>query len=174
VNYGFRDFLKNNGRGIIIEETIHYFDVARYLLGDPRSIYAASQRVSPVLRGEDTVTAILRYPDKIAVIDDSWSAHGPERLSVEIEGTDGAILMSTNKVLELYSGRTGCLERCWDFGNAPWAGQRPLVFAALFRDFLAAVEGTGDRTAQVRDNLCTLRLTLMAYESAERRVELEF
>jgi predicted dehydrogenase len=172
MSYGFRDFVRETSRGIILEETIHYFDVARYLLGEPRSIWAAVQHVSRALGGEDTVIAILRYPDRMAVIEDSWAAHGPGRLAMEIEGTEGAILMSISKVLELHCGRTGGVERSWDFGGTSWAEQRPQVFAALFRDFLSMLD-SADRTTQALDNLRTLRLTLMAYDSAERHAELE-
>jgi D-apiose dehydrogenase len=173
MSYGFRDFVRKTSRGIILEETIHYFDVARYLLGEPRSIWAAVQRVSAALGGEDTVIAILRYPDRISVIENSWAAHGPERLTMEIEGTEGAILMSTAKVLELHCGRTGRLKQSWDFGGTSWAEQRPHVFAALFGDFLSMLDSCTDRTAQALDNLRSLRLTLMAYDSAERHAELE-
>jgi predicted dehydrogenase len=172
IAYAHRGFLRRTPRVIVLEETIHYFDVLRYLFGDPRSIYAVTGHVSPALEGDDIVTAVMRYPSMIAVIEDSWSAHGPERSGLEIEGTDGAIFLSGLKVVEFYSGRSGRLEQTWNLGGKSWPEQRPHVFADLFRDFLRVIAAGADCVAQARDNLRTLRLTLAAYESAEESKEI--
>jgi predicted dehydrogenase len=166
VQYGFRHFLKSQERLIVIEETIHYLDVARYLFGDPLSLYAATGRLSPAVKGEDSVAIMLQYGDLTVLVDNSWSAHGPPRSGLEIEGDSGALLLSHGKVLELHSGRTGSLESRWDFDGRPWDELRADLFAALFRDFLGVIRKGQDLTAQARDNLKTLRLVLAAYESA--------
>lgn len=166
VSYGFRDFLRSQDRVLMLEETIHYLDVARYLFGEPRSLYAAADRLSPLLRGEDVATVVLRYGGLAVIIEDSWSAHGPERNGMEIEGAEGSLFLSHSRVLEFYSGRSGRVEQTWDFSGKSWPERRPEVFAELFRDFLAVVNGQGDRAAQARDNLQSLALTLAAYDSA--------
>jgi predicted dehydrogenase len=172
MSFGFREYFKAQPRAIVLEETIHYLDVLRYLFGEPGSIYAVTENVSPALRGEDLATAVLKFPGLTAVIEDSWSAHGPARSGAEIEGREGAALLTHAKVLEYYSGRSGRLEKTWDFSQQPWPQQRPLVFAALFADFLNLVASGGDGVAQARDNLRTLRLTLAAYESAASGAEI--
>jgi predicted dehydrogenase len=164
---GFREFLKTACRVIVLEETIHYLDVARFFFGEPLSIYAATERVSSLLRGEDLATVVLRYDGLTALIEDSWSAHGTPRWGLEVEGAEGAIFLSRDKVLELYLGRRGGIEERWDFSGRSWDQQRSEVFAALFQDFLRVVAGQGEAAAQARDNLRTLRLALAAYESAE-------
>lgn len=167
--YGFRDFLRAADRVILFEETIHFLDVARYLLGEPASLYAAATRLSPLVRGEDAASLILRIdPALVVVIDDSWSAHGPARSGLEIEGDEGALFLSHDKRLELHSGRLGRVEEAWDYSGRPWSEWRPLVFASLFRDFLGVVDQGPGPAAQARDNLRTLRLALAAYESAEQ------
>ncbi len=166
VRFGFREFLKSQDRVLMLEETIHYLDVARYLFGEPWSLYAAADRLSPVLRGEDVATVVLRYDGLTVIIEDSWSAHGPERNGMEIEGAAGSLFLSHSRVLEFHSGRSGKVEQTWDFSGKSWDERRPEVFAELFRDFLAVTAGGGDCTAQARDNLRTLALTLAAYDSA--------
>lgn len=167
VSYAFREFLKASDRGLLLEETIHFLDVMRYLFGEPRTICAVTEKVSPVLRGEDVVTVVMRYSGMTALIEDSWSAHGPNRSGMEVEGSRGAMFLSHSRVLELHSASTGAVEEQWDFSGSSWDEQRPHVFAALFKEFLETVDGTRDRTAQARDNLKTLRLVLAAYQSAE-------
>ena len=171
--YGFREYFKHQPRLIVMEQTIHYFDVLRYLFGEPGSVYAVTGRVSPFVRGEDLITTVMKYAGMTAVIEDSWSAHGSERSGLEIEGLEGALFLSHAKVLEHYSGSDGKVVRRWDFTGKSWPEWRPLVFADLFADFLRLVAGGGDRTGQARDNLKSLRLTLAAYESSESAVEVK-
>ncbi|MCC6344654.1 MAG: Gfo/Idh/MocA family oxidoreductase [Bryobacterales bacterium] len=164
--YGFRDFLKYSERVIMLEETIHYLDVMRYLFGEPTSIYAVTGHISSLIKGEDIATIVMRYPSMIAVVEDSWCAHGPDRSGLEIEGLEGSIFLSHAKVLESYSADTGKIEKKWDFSVLPWNEQRPHVFAKVFNKFLSTIETKTDFVTQAQDNLKTLRLTLMAYESA--------
>ena len=151
----------------MLEETIHYLDLMRYFFGNPKSIYAITEHLSPLLKGEDVATIMLRYEGMTAVIEDSWSAHGPDRSGLEIEGAEGAVSLSHCKALELYSGQRGGIEEAWDYSGTSWDEQRPTVFASLFKDFLQVISSESDRTTQAEDNLETLRLTLAAYESAE-------
>jgi predicted dehydrogenase len=173
VAYGFRSFLRDSGRVLMLEETIHYLDVARFLLGEPSSLYAAATRASRLIRGEDIATLVLRFGDAVVAIDDSWSSHGPARSGLEIEGEEGALLLTHDKRLELHSGRTGAVEESWDYSQRSWPEWRPLVFEALFRDFLDAVAARPPSAAQAHDNLRTLRLALAAYESSSQNRVIE-
>ena len=166
IRYGFREFLKRTDKVIMLEETIHYFDVARYLFGDPTGLYVATERVSSAIQGEDVATAVLRYEGLTVVIENSWSAHGPLRSGLEIEGTEGAILLSDGR-LDHYSASDDSMLRLADYSNDSWEDQRPMVFAGLFADFLTTVSDGAHRTRQATDNLQTLQLTLAAYQSAE-------
>jgi predicted dehydrogenase len=166
VAYGFRDFLKEQQRMILLEETIHYLDVARFLFGEPRSIYCATERLSPLVRGEDIANIVLRYDGMTVLIEDSWSAAGPERSGMEIEGYRGSLFLSHSRMLQFYSLGSGKMETEWDYSDKTWPERRPEVFARLFEDFLAVIARKGDPTAQARDNLRTLELTLAAYDSA--------
>ena len=174
VAYGFRGFLREAGRVIMLEETIHYLDVARYLLGEPDSLYAATTRLSRLVRGEDVASLVLRFGPAVAVIDDSWSAHGPARSGLEIEGDEGALFLTHARRLELHSGSTGGVAEVWDYSDRGWPEWRPLVFAALFGDFLRAVDQGPGPAVQARDNLRTLRLALAAYDSAEQNRVIAF
>lgn len=173
VPYGFRTVLRSSQRVILLEETIHYLDIMRYLFGEPESIYAVTQRVSPLLRGEDMVTIVLRYEGMTGVIEDSWSSHGPERSGMDIEGTLGGMFLSHSKILELYSAQKEAIAQRWDFSGLSWDEQRPRVFAALLEEYLKVIRSNEDLIAQARDNLNTLRLALLAYESAETRLEVK-
>jgi len=85
---------------------------------------------------------------------------------MEIEGPCASLFLSHFRVLELHLGESGRVEETWDYSGETWPERRPEVFADLFQDLLAVIAGRGDRTAQARDHLRTLTLTLAAYDAA--------
>jgi D-apiose dehydrogenase len=91
---------------LIIESAIHQLDVMRYLFGEPTSLYARCQRVSPHVRGEDVSLIVLGYPGRTVLVERSYASKGyanPPILSerVAIEGTDGSAFLDTDGCLRL-------------------------------------------------------------------------
>jgi myo-inositol 2-dehydrogenase / D-chiro-inositol 1-dehydrogenase len=92
----------------ILEEPIHFFDLARWYLaacGDPVSVYAranASRVKSPELK--DNFSAILNFPGgRFAVISQTLSAY-EHHLTLKITGTAGAI----------WGTWSGIMDRTWN------------------------------------------------------------
>ncbi len=172
IRFGRRDYLKKTSRAIILDDAIHYLDVIRFLFGNPKSVYAVTEHVSPFLSGEDVATILLRYEGMTSVIEESWSTYGPARIGFEIEGLKGAILFSHGRALEYYSAQGSSIGRRYEYPGS-WDEQRPAIFAEVFRDFLKVIRSGKHRTEQARDNLETLRLALAAYQSVEAKEEVK-
>ncbi len=49
-------------RFLLRETGVHHFDVFRYLLGEPESVYADLRRLNPVIAGEDAGHVIVAFP----------------------------------------------------------------------------------------------------------------
>ena len=99
---------------IVYEMGAHWLDVFRYLFGEPQSIYARTNQVSPHVQGEDVALLVLGYKDLTCTIETSWASvpipgidllpgdkTGAPRL--EIEGTDATLSLACNGTLHLFS-----------------------------------------------------------------------
>lgn len=77
----WRNDLKLNGGGVLIDGGIHKTSLLAFLAGNPSEVYAAEvPSAQPGLAAEDGVVAMLRYLNgMVGVINHSWSAgpHAP-------------------------------------------------------------------------------------------------
>jgi predicted dehydrogenase len=164
------------GKRFIIEDLgIHILDLARYFFGEARSISATTQRVNPAIRGEDVATMLLTHRNGVtAVVDCSYvSKRDPEgfpQTTVEIEGTNGSILLSVGYELRIVDNN-GTETIDMEPPLLPWAA-RPwhsvqesvLLIQQHWIDRLLAHKPP-DTSGE--DNLKTLALVDAAYRSAE-------
>lgn len=78
----------------ILEEPIHFFDLAAWYLGDaggPRTVYArASARSDDRPQLQDNFTAVVDFPHGYAVVSQTLAAFG-HHVSARVTGTEGAI-----------------------------------------------------------------------------------
>ena len=160
-------FLRTLEPLILLELGPHYFDVARYLLGDLPGVFARTLKVVPRERvlGEEIATSLLFGRDRMAVIELSWASigHGnpiqPD--SMTIEGTEGTLHLSTDGTLRLSRADGTVQDIDLDIDNyydRSWS--RALKhFAECLADG-SEFETSGDH------HLGTLRLLFSAYESA--------
>ncbi len=163
--------------------SIHYIDVIRFLLGEPKRVIASSA----VYPGQKAIAetrsyTILEYSDSLRAVilsnHNNWS--GRPRMIMRLNGLDGrseASLgmkdypLATPDTFSFVS-RTGgpgwALERTFE---EPWL---PTAFARPMADLMCCAESGGVPITAGRDNLGTLRIIEAAYRSiAEgRRVNL--
>lgn len=161
-------FLRSMRPLILLELGPHHLDVARYLFGQPRELYARTLKVTPAdhVAGEEVATVLLDAPDRIAQVELSWASLGyPEgavnKDLLSIEGTAGSLFVGPDGQVRtsLRDGRdelvavdtTDAYRRSWTAALAHFAD-------CLTRDRPFETSG--------RDNLATLRLVFGAYESA--------
>jgi predicted dehydrogenase len=112
-------FMRSLARMEIALHSIHYLDVIRSLLGEPRSVYARTVKHpdAPKLASSRT-SAILDYGDDVRVClsINHHHAHGPKHQisQLRIEGTQGAAVATMGVNLDYPRGRPDALDLACD------------------------------------------------------------
>ncbi len=163
------------GKRFIIEDLgIHVLDIARFMMGDAKSVTAHTQRVNPGIAGEDVATVLISHENRaVSVVDCSYATRlaiepFPETL-IELDGTEGTLRLSQGYRLEV-NGRQGC--RMADVSPAllPWAS-RPWhniqeSVSVIQQHWVNCLKSGAVPQTSGADNLKTLALVEAAYESA--------
>jgi D-apiose dehydrogenase len=167
-------YLAEGERFIIEDLGIHTLDIARFLLGDVKTLTARTKRVNPAIKGEDVATILLDHESGItSIVDVSYATRlptepFPETL-VEIDGSDGTIRLFQGYRLEVTDRRgtrtSDVSPKLLSWASRPWHNIQESVYAIQqhWTDKLAAREETSTSGA---DNLKTFALVEAAYESA--------
>ena len=158
-------FLRTLQPLILLEIGPHYFDVARYLFGDPSEVFAQTLKVTPPERvlGEEVATALLLGPNRLAVIELSWASFGygesvqPD--SMVLEGTGGTLRLSPDGALRLCR-RDGTVRQI----DVDLADYYVRSWAAALRHFTEGLTNDAEFETAGDQNLETLRLVFAAYE----------
>lgn len=170
-------YLAQVERFILLDLGIHLLDLARFLLGEVREVYARSQRTLPEAIGESQATVLLTHESgALTEVACTYATRAepdpfPQTL-LEIEGDRCTLRLLVDYRLELH--REGTVEvldvspRPPGWADARWGPVQESVqntqahFLACLRD------GTEPQTSG-RDNLMTFALVEAAYASAARR-----
>ncbi|MCB1384754.1 MAG: Gfo/Idh/MocA family oxidoreductase [Nitratireductor sp.] len=156
---------------LILESVIHQIDVARYLFGEPRRLFARARRVSPLVAAEDTALLTLAFDDMDVSIERSYASKGhPSPQSgggerVLVEGAEGSAFLTGDGRLTII--------RDGPAGRREWAPEfdRTDAYARSYADCIAHfVQGLGTGAAfetSLEDNLKTLTAVFAAYRSIE-------
>ncbi|MCI0474842.1 MAG: Gfo/Idh/MocA family oxidoreductase, partial [Anaerolineales bacterium] len=172
-----RDWLEALGRGSFFEWGIHHIDVARFLLGEPETVYARMARAHPDLRGEDRALVTLTFGKATALIDISSSSYAPyghpnrQTTIVEdfrIEGDAGTIALIPDPVrgdlMRVTTADDEIETRAYD--GAPYAAYLQSYIAAQSH-FVECLHAGRTPETNGADNFKTFAAMLAAYRSAE-------
>lgn len=173
--YRTQPYLAEGERFIIEDLGIHILDVARYLMGDVRTISASTQRVDPRIRGEDVATMLLRHESgATSVVDCSYASARPVEVFpqtlLEIDGTEGSLRVDAGYRLTVHHRTRGtrtadCEPPLHAWAERPWFNIQDSVLAIQAHWLQCLREGREPETSG-RDNLKTLALVEAAYASA--------
>lgn len=93
-------YFRSMKRFLIHETGVHWIDTFRYLLGEPRAVYADLRRINPAIAGEDAGYVIFDHPGGVKAILDAnrhldHKADNQRRTMGEalVEGTQGVIAL---------------------------------------------------------------------------------
>ncbi len=169
-------FLKELDRFILMDVGTHIFDAVRFLFGEARTLYCHTHQVNKGIRGEDAATVMVEMVSGTTV---SVELSYASRLEGEafpqtflcVEGEDASLELTRD-----YWIRITTSEGTWANRYPPrwyeWADSRYDVVHASIVDcnanLLAGMRGEGDAETSAEDNLETLRLVSLAYDSAEQ------
>lgn len=174
-NYANQPYLAEVERFTIMDVGLHLFDLARHFLGEVRTLSCATQRLNPIVHGEDAFTALLSHTGGATSICDCsfYSKVDPDpfpQTLASIEGNQGTLVLRQDYQLALHTSdgvrELDAVPAIPSWGEAPWHGVQDSVIR--FQEHAAEVaRGKAQPQPSGSDNLKTLALALSAYEAAE-------
>ena len=172
--YSAQSWLVESERMIIVDVAVHLFDLARYFIGEPNTIFTSAHRVNPIIKGEDSATILMHMPDASCIVDASYETKSDHstypQTFVIIEGTKGAITLSADYHLQVVSGNSVTNEVVVipDHGwtSEPWNGIQDSV-VNVNKHWIECLKTGRTPETSGEDTLKLLDITLGAYESAE-------
>lgn len=173
-------FLKTLDQFILTDLGSHILDVARFLFGEPTTLFCQTRKVHADIRGEDVATVMLDVGGTTTVTCNmAYAENFLERDAFPqtfffVEGSQGSIELTDQYRLKVTT-KTGT--HLFKVPPARYAWADPaydVVHASIVpcnADLLQALRGVGEAETTGEDNLKTVRLVFSAYDSAkERRV----
>jgi predicted dehydrogenase len=172
--YSAQSWLVESERMIIVDVAVHLFDLARYFIGEPNTIFTSAHRVNPIIKGEDSATILMHMPDASCIVDASYETKSDHstypQTFVIIEGTKGAVTLSADYHLQVVSGTSVTIEVVVipDHGwtSEPWNGIQDSV-VNVNKHWIECLKTGRTPETSGEDTLKLLDITLGAYESAE-------
>jgi len=175
-------FLKELDQFMLTDVGSHVFDVARYLFGDARSLYATTARIHPDIKGEDVATAMLKMGDGVTVLCELSYASKTEierfpQTFAFIEGDKGSLELTTDYWIRETTA-DGTLAKRYPPPRYTWADPAyDIVHSAIVpaqANIAAALRGETLAETRAEDNIKTVRLVFGAYDSAAENEVLRF
>jgi len=167
-------FLKELDQFILTDIGSHVLDAARFLFGEPRSLFCVTRRVHRDIRGEDVATVTMRMESGAAVTCEMSYASRTEherfpQTFLFVEGEEGSLALGPDYEIRTTT-RAGTAARRCPPPHYAWADPAyDLVHASIVpcnADLLGALRGGGPAETTGEDNLRTARLVFASYESA--------
>ncbi len=167
-------FLKDLEQFILMDIGSHILDVARFLFGEPVSLYCQTKRVRADIRGEDVATVMLTLADGAVILCQMSYATRREHdrfpeTYVQIEGEQGFLELGPDFwIRETTASGTHATRHIPP--RFPWADPAYDVIHASIcsaqRNLARALKGLEAGETTGSDNLKTMTLVFKAYESA--------
>jgi len=167
-------YLAEGERFIIEDLGIHALDIARYILGDVRSVTARTKRVNPRIKGEDVATILLDHESgATSIVDVSYATKlskepFPETL-IEIDGSEGTIRLTQGYQLEVTNANGTATDDVspilLSWASRPWHNIQESVYA-IQQHWVDKLKQGAEHSTSGADNLKTFALVEGAYESA--------
>jgi D-apiose dehydrogenase len=168
-------YLAEGQRFIVEDLGIHILDVARFLLGDVKSVSARIKRVNTKIKGEDVATALLDHGNGVtSVVDCSYATALENELFpqtlIEIDGCHGTLRLAANYQM-IVKTRSGCETIDVSPPLLPWASkpwhniQESVVL--IQQHWVDCLKAARQPETSGQDNLKTLALVEAVYASAE-------
>lgn len=180
-NYSNQPYLAEIERFCIMDVGLHLFDLARHFFGDMARLSCTTQRLNPIVQGEDAFSALLQAKSGASVVCDAsfGSTYAPEpfpNTAAVIEGEAGTLELDRDYNLHIHDAEGHEMLRVEpevpNWGAKPWHGVQDSVLR-FQRHAQSVMAGKAMPQPSGRDNLETLKLALAAYDAAERGVTID-
>jgi D-apiose dehydrogenase len=172
--FAAQPYLAETPRFIIEDLGIHTLDIARFILGDVRSLTARTRRINPKIKGEDVATILLDHDNgATSIVDVSYATRQesepfPETL-IELDGDEGSLRLTKGYGLTVTNARgttvTDVSPALLSFASRPWHNIQESV-ALIQQHWVDALKAGVETSTSGADNLKTFALVEAAYQSA--------
>ncbi|SFJ82617.1 Predicted dehydrogenase [Paenibacillus sp. UNC496MF] len=160
-----------DGGGALMNQSIHYVDLLRCLMGSVVEVFAyTATRAHVRIEAEDMAVAAVKFKSgAIGMIEGSTSAYPGFFTRLDIHGTEGTVMIENDEI------------KAWELQDggvyAPPAGPTAIVGATgsaishhshrrLLEDFVEAIREDREPLVNGEEGRRTLEVVLAAYESA--------
>lgn len=167
--YAAQPYFATMPRLLIYETLVHFIDTCRYLVGEIEEVYCRTQRLNPVIAGEDAAQIHLRFANGATGLLDANRIAGvvPSPVAFAealIEGSEARITMTDTGDLAIR--RHGDSLETPIMFDKPQTGYKGDSILALQRHFIDCLR-TGERCeSEGEDYLRTVKAVFACYESA--------
>lgn len=172
--FAAQPYLGETPRFIIEDLGIHTLDIARFILGDVRSLTARTRRINPDIKGEDVATILLDHDSgATSIVDVSYATRQetepfPETL-IELDGSGGSLRLTQGYRLTVTNGEGTVVSdvspALLPFASRPWHNIQESVFL-IQQHWVDALKAGRETSTSGADNLKTFALVEAAYQSA--------
>ncbi len=168
-------FLRELKEFILTDLGSHTLDTARFLFGEPDSLYCQTRRVHPDIKGEDVATIMMNMGGRTTVlVEMAYAENYLERdrfpeTAVFVEGDRGSAELALDHWIRVTTKEGTHIRRCPPPRYA-WADPAyDIVHSSIVpcqANLLAALRGEAEAETSGEDNLKTVRLVFASYQSA--------
>jgi len=168
-------FLAELEQFILTDIGVHILDVARFLFGEPRTLYCQTAKIHKQIKGEDVASIAMKMESGLHCnVELSYASkvqhdRFPETY-IFVEGDQGSLELGPDYWLHTTTN-DGIHSVRVQIPYYPWVDKRyEVVHTSIVeanRDLLSALKGEKIAETNGEDNLKTLNLVYMAYESAD-------
>lgn len=159
----------HSGGGTLLDNGCHLFDLARYLAGDVRDVFARTATRKFDIEVEDTAVSSLGFVSgALGQVEVAWTGTGWQE-AFWVFGTEGSLecdnRVGANVLVHRYRQSAGTTWADTDVARYELRGAAP--HTQHVANFLAAIAGDRDVVCTGADGMEAVRLVLASYGSAE-------
>jgi predicted dehydrogenase len=164
-SWWWKDRSKSGGQ--IIEQIIHIFDIARYLLGEPVSVYSAQENLfHQGVEGytvEDASATVIRFESGSMAVIAATNGAVPMRWELNWQVCLAGLTADFSDANHALFNRTDCVPP----EASPFASEKNLYLAETL-DLLAAIREDRSPAVPIEEGVRSLNLVLAAAQAAEQ------
>lgn len=160
-----------DGGGALMNQSIHYVDLLRYLMGEAEEVFAYCATRAHDIEVEDVAAAVVRFRSgAVGMIEGNTAAWPGYYTRLDIYGNDGSVVIQDDKVISWHmKSQKAYVPPQGGGGPITASSSAALSLDAHYRqyeDLIGAVREEREPLVNGEDALASLALVLAVYESA--------
>ena len=173
VGYTSQKYLYNLKEYLILDVGIHLYDLARFFMGEAKSVYTVNQNTNKKFIGETAFTSILKHANKsISIVDASISSiKHPDCFAqtlITIECKEGSIILDYDYNITIHKKNRKYIinakPKKYKWATKPWDQIQESVINT-HKHFISSLINHKIPDTNGNDNLKSLNIVFASYKS---------